>query len=193
MKAPKNESKQFEPVPEGTQLGIIIGLYNLGRQSHTFQGEEKLRDEFRVTFELPKVTREFDGETKPMVISKSGSYSIHPKSFLRKVIESALGHLKDSEAEALDMEKMLGKPVLLNIKHFEKNDGGKAAYIESVTPIVDGMEIPKQFNKNTVFDIADYSTDEYDELPQFLKDKVDAALALKEKLYSSNVDDSNPF
>lgn len=167
----------YTPAPEGNQVGILVGLYHLGPQEFVYKGEKKIRDEVRVTFELPNAKRKFgeDEEEKPYMISKTGTYSMGDLAFLRKAVEACIGvKLMEGEAQAFDPEEALGKACLVNVQHFEV-EGRKMAKIESVSPLPQGMEAPKQTNPSVVFDVINYKQEEFDALPDWLQEKVTAS------------------
>lgn len=175
MKAPVKGGGDFEPAPAGNQLGIVTGIYYLGAQDFSYQGEEKIRHEVRINIELPNATREFkEGEgEKPYMIGKSATFSMNEKSWLRKVVEACIGvSLTDGEAEAFDVEEILGKPLLVNVQHYTGKDGIKRAGIEAVAPLIKGMTAPEPVNTPTYFDVNNFTSEEYDKLPDWMKEKV---------------------
>lgn len=177
MKAPTSNTQSYEPAPEGNQIGILIGLYNLGPQDYTYQGETKKRHEVRVVFELPNAKAKFgeSNEERPYTIGKSGAFSMNEKAFLRKVVEACHGKkLADDEAENFPIESVVGKACLVNVGHFDVQ-GVKRAKIENVSPLPAGMEAPKVTNQQIVFDVTNYRQHEYDNLPAWLKEKVDVS------------------
>jgi hypothetical protein len=185
MKAPvKTNNISFDPAPAGMQRAVVIGLYNFGTQKYKYMGEEKTRHEVRVVFELSdslKVFKEGEPE-KPYVIAKSGSYSMNSKAFLRSVVEACAGcSLSDSEAEAYEIESILGKACLLNVGHYTDGEGNTKAKIISVAPLVRGMSAPEQkYNQPILFDIDKYTDDEYDDLSDWMKEKVNFAKQMRE-------------
>ena len=180
MKAPKQSNNTERMVaPEGNHVARLVQMYNLGSQEYTYQGEEKMRYEIRLGFELPTQTAKFgdSDEEKPYIVSKSASFSMHPKAFLRSVVEACENvKLRDDEAENFDVESIMGKACLVNVKNGE-GDYGKYAYIDKVTPLPSGMEAPAQINESKLFNVSDYTQAQYDELPDWLQEKVRASKA----------------
>lgn len=176
MQAPTSGGgSDFKPAPEGNQVGYLIGLYHFGPQEYTYMGEQKTRNEIRVMFELPNAKAKFgdSDEERPYVVGKSGTYSMNEKAFLRKVVEACLGKkMADDEAERFPIESVIGKPCLVNITHYDSN-GKTFAGIENVSPLPQGMTVPERHNSVTVFDVTNYSQDQYSALPDWMKEKVD--------------------
>lgn len=178
MKAPVQQSGgNFEPAPAGNQVGIFYGIQHFGPQEFTYKGESKMRDEVRLMFELSNAKRKFgdDEEERPYTINKTGTYSMHEKAWMRKAVEACVGPMTDSEAEAFEVEKALGKPCLINVEHYTDRNGNQRAGIGSVTPLPEGMPVPDQVNKSVKFDVLHYTQEEFDALPEWAQEKVKAS------------------
>lgn len=174
MKAPTQASSDYTPAPEGNQVGILVGLYYFGVQPYTYKGEEKMRHECRVVFELPNAKAKFgdSDEERPYMVGKNGTYSMNEKSFLRKVVEACHGKkLAEDEAVNFEIESVVGKPCLVNISHYESN-GNTYAGIDNVSAIPSGMTAPERTNPTVVFDINHFTQEQYDSLPEWMRNKV---------------------
>jgi hypothetical protein len=139
--------------------------------------EMKRSDKIRLTFELPGEMREFkEGEgMKPMSLSREFGFSMGKKSHLRPIVEGMIAAaLRDEEAYAFDIEKLLGEPCLLSVSDTEK-DGNIYANIASVSQLMRGMSAPEAFNKTSIIDVNTATLAEIDALPEFIRNKMRAS------------------
>jgi hypothetical protein len=173
LKAPKKESS-FEPVPKGNHVARLYQIIHIGTIPTVWQGETKMVDKVRLTFELceeKKVFKEGD-EPKPYSISRMFTLSMGQKSHLRPFVEGFIGTaLSDDEAYAFDIEELLGEACLLNVVH-ETKEGTTYANIHSATQLPKSMKAPELFNEAKVIDVNSAPLAEIDALPDFLKDKM---------------------
>ena len=121
-----------------------------------FNGEKKPKRRIRLTWELPKKRAEFDGKSKPLVISKEMGFSMFSIDALRKITEAIIGKsLSDQEANDFDLGKIAGGGCLVSIAHSKGNDGNTYAGISGIAPLMDGMESPRPENAVVMFSLAD--------------------------------------
>lgn len=203
------QSTPREPVPSGTHLGIVYKVMNLGSRVQEYLGTMKDHPDtlITITFELPAEKRPFttkseDGtETtveKPLVISREFVLSMGPKSNLRPFVEGIIGvKLTDEEAYAFDLEDLIGKACLVNVIHkVSSKNGNTYANITTTAPLMKGMAVPEQYNKNDIFDINTCSFEAVEALPQFIKDKVIISDEYKKRFLSTSgvtTDSDTPF
>lgn len=202
------QSAPREPVPSGTHLGICYRVMNLGTRLQEYMGTMKDHPDtlITLTFELPNEKKKFtvksdDGTEqeveKPLVISREFVLSMGPKSNLRPFVEGIIGvKLTDEEAYAFNLEDLLGRPCLVNVIHkVSPKNGNTYANITTTSPLMKGMEVPKQYNKNNIFDVNEVEQDEIFALPQFIQDKIIVSDEYKKRFVSTEslggVD--NPF
>jgi hypothetical protein len=178
-------TKERELIPAGTHLATLYKIENLGTRLQEYLGKPKERKDTLVsmTFELPNEMRKFtknldngsqEEVEKPLVISREFVLSMGPKSNLRPFVEGIIGvQLKDEEAYAFDLEDLLGRSCLITVSHKVSTTTGKTyANITSTAPLMKGMEAPKQFNPNKVFDVNTAEESEILALPDFILKKV---------------------
>lgn len=175
FKAPTKEFTRTV-VPEGTYVARLYSFIDLGVQEGQYKGEPTSNRKVRLTFELPTETKEFDGAEKPLVISKEYTLSMHPKSRLRPVVEALVGvSFTDPEAINFDFEddidQLLGKECMLSVSHFE-GQRGLSAQIDSVVRLMKGATCPPQFNESTFYLLKHGDNEVFQNLPQFIKDKI---------------------
>lgn len=176
MKAPR--PKQFDPVPAGNHIARLYQILHIGTISNPYQGQDRQVDTIRLTFELCNEKKEFrDGEgEKPYSISQDLTFSMGKKANLRKMVEGMLGKtLKDEEALDIEIESLLGTACLLSVVHKETAAGNTIARIQSASPLPKGLEAPDMVNPKKFIDVGDADCDELDNLPQFLREKIQSS------------------
>lgn len=179
--APKQESKPRVLPPQGTHIARVIRLIELGTQKVEWKGEEKEQYKIWLDFELVDKTHVFkEGEDpKPFVVGSKLTFSMGSKANLRKIVEGIIGvSLLDHEAEAFDIEQLLGKACLVNIKNVTKNDK-TYTNIETTTPLMEGMTAREAFNPITKLTFTSWSEEIFESLPNFLKDQITASPQFK--------------
>lgn len=176
--------KEYTLIPVGTHAARLYSIVDLGVQDYEWKGEKKSGSKIRFTWELPNETQEFDGVKKPLVIGNNYTLSMGNKANLRKVIEGMLGiTLRDEEAANFDMESFkgfLGKECMLSVIHTKKGDK-TYANIGSVVPLMKGMTMPPQFNKDVIYEIGTSDNDVFQSLPNFVQDIILKSHELRDK------------
>ena len=164
LKAPITGSVD-RPIPDsGMQRARCVAILDLGTHiDPKFPLDDKGRPNKRhivqIQWELDQLM-EYEGEKKPMMATKRYTLSAHAKSNLRKDLESWYGKkFKDDELESaggFDLEKLLGRPALLNLSHSED---GKYANIETINPPIKGSEAAAQFYPSRFFELGNPGAD----------------------------------
>lgn len=172
--APKSELKPRVLPPQGTHIARVIRFIELGTQKVEWMGEEKKQYKIWLDFELVDKTHVFkEGEEpKPFVVGSKLTFSMGSKANLRKIVEGIIGvSLLDHEAEAFDIEQLLGKACLVNIKNVTKNDK-TYTNIDTTTPLMEGMIAKEAFNPITKLSFTSWNDELFTNLPSFLKDAI---------------------
>jgi len=178
IKAPASAGGDFEIAPEGVFLARCYKMVDVGTQTETGQFGTKENRKVYLYWELletadgEKVRME-DGET-PFSIFNSYKLSMHPKANLRKHLDSWRGKkFTDEEAADFDITKLLDKYCLLQITHSSSKDGQKT-YAN-----VDGIMTTKKkvdgINEICSFSIEDPDMDVFNDLPDWLQNKIEEA------------------
>lgn len=84
---------QREPMPAGNYPARCISMIHIGTVPEEYQGEKKMQDKVRITWEFPteqKVFKEENGE-QPYNLSKEFTLSLNEKANLRKVLRNWRG------------------------------------------------------------------------------------------------------
>lgn len=164
-----------EIVPSGTHIARCYSMIHIGNVEWEYQGEAKVSNKVRLTFELPNEMRDFGGESEqPMVISKEYTLSLHEKSNLRKDLESWRGAtFTNEDMRGFDITKLLGKECMLSIIHKTASGGNDYSMIGNISQLGKGMECAKQINKDFVFNYTDkFDEDWIDAQPQWIQDQI---------------------
>ena len=168
----KNNS---DPVPAGVHQAVCYAAIDIGTQdpgNPTFRPSRKVI----VIWELPHETISTPDGAKPRVISCEYTMSIGKKATLRGVLESWRGKpFTAQELEGFDLKNILGANCQLNVVH----KAGKAdpsrvyARIQSVVPLVKGMQPLKPINNIINFDIPENGNIVIpDTIPEWIKAKI---------------------
>lgn len=172
--APKPK-KEFTPVPAGTHIARLVRIVYIGTVPEEYQGEVKMMYKVRIGFELPNETKVFKEGTpaQPLMQDQEFTFSMGGKSRLRPLVEGIIGKaLTDDEAYAFDLDSLVGKACLITIKHKTSAAGNVRAEIASCAPLMKGQEAPPQVNPSKVFGFTNWSQEEFDKLPEFIRNKI---------------------
>lgn len=131
--ASSGKKGKFEPCPAGPQVGVLVDVIDLGMKETAYGQKHKVR--------LVWQTSELMTNDKPFVVSREYNLSLNEKATLRKDLESWRGKkFTDTEAEAFDLETLLGINGTLNVIHTEPTPDGKIwANVLSIAPMMKGM------------------------------------------------------
>lgn len=175
----KNSGFTRELVPSGNYIARCYKMIEIGTVAEVVMGQTKTLHKVRVGWELPTETKVFDqskGE-QPLVIDQEYTLSMNEKSNLRKMLESWRGKaFTEKEAEAFDITKLLGAPCMLNIIHKQSKTGNTYEQIAGVTAVPKGIPVPNQVNKNFVLSYDTFNKELFDNLPDFIKTKMQSSL-----------------
>jgi hypothetical protein len=178
-----------EIVPSGTHIAVCYSMIHIGNVEWEYQGEYKVSNKVRMSFELSNELRDYGGEQKqPMVISKEYTLSLHEKSNLRKDLESWRGSAFNSDdLKNFDITSLLGKSCMVSIIHKKSNSGVEYANIGNVSSLTKGVESPKQHNKNFIFNYADnFNEDWLESQPDWIKEQIKSTEDYENKINQLN-------
>lgn len=187
IEAKSSGNTQKELTPAGSHLARCYSMVHIGTIKDTFQGEEKIMNKVRLTWELPGEMRVFNEENgeQPMVISKEYTLSMHEKANLRKDLESWRGKsFTEDQAESFDITVLLGIACMLSVVHtVSKNNGNTYANISNVSGLPKGLKPTPQINPTFEFNYDDkFDTAFVENLPDFLKDKIKSSEEYKNRI-----------
>jgi hypothetical protein len=162
----------YKPIPAGTYAAICTRVIDLGTQTSNWQGQEKAQRKVLLTWEVPEVEIEFDGEKRPATISSSYTASLHEKAALRGVLKSWRGRdFTADELQGFDLKNVLGAPCMIGIVHNDKN-GNTYANVEAVMALPKGMPKPAPHGELLNIDLDEFDRDEFNKLSDRLKEKI---------------------
>lgn len=168
----KEGGSGFTPAPAGTHIARCISVIELGTQP---SGNPKFVDSFKILieWELPEETVLFQGEDKPMKVSKEYSLSLSDKAILRKDLESWRARQFTPEEKAgFDVSKIVGVPCYVTITHKTSGAGRQYAMVSSVSSLTKGTICKPQVHVSTIYQISDGSSSVYQALPDWIKKKI---------------------
>ena len=163
-----------EIVPSGTHIAICYSMIHIGNIEWEYQGEKKVSNKVRMSFELSNELRDFGDDKRPLVISKEYTLTLHEKSNLRKDLESWRGaSFNSDDLKNFDLTNLLGLPCMLSIIHKTSNSGSEYANIGHVSSLTKGIEKPTQHNKNFIFNYGDNFDEVWlEDQPDFLQEQI---------------------
>jgi hypothetical protein len=172
--------RDFEILDAGTHIAICTAVVAIGPQETHF-GE---KDQIKIRFEVPaeRVEYEKDGVMMegPMVIWNTYTASLSEKANLRKDLEAWRGRVfTDEELDGWDIGAILGKPCMITVVHRESG-GREFANVSSVTGLPKGTQVAPHEGELIDFDNDNFTQEEFDALPSWLRDKVREGIKLAE-------------
>lgn len=196
VKSTKKAGDKVSPTPmDGVQLGVIVQVIDLGVQPGGFYLGKPKPDSQRmwVTYELPNDTHDFDGETKPLLVSEDFPFSGSELSTCYKRMNSIDPGLKLTGGE---LSKLIGLPVQVMITHKAgkgKHEGRTFANVSAVSPLMRGMKSPDEtYNPQFFYSPKEHDESIWQQLPDFMKEKVEARLDSAGRTVSTPKPTSNP-
>jgi hypothetical protein len=173
----KSNGKVRDLIPAGNYIARAYNMVHIGHIEENIMGQTKLLNKVRIGWELPTELKEFDKAKglQPLVISKEFTLSLHEKSNLRKLLASWRGKdFSEEEAKSFDITKLLGAACMLNIIHKPGKSDPSKMYEEigSISPMPKGVKCPEQVNKTFLLDYDNFTTEAFETLPEFIKEKI---------------------
>lgn len=167
------EQKEFELIPAGNHIGVCYLIADLGTQDRPpYQGQEKQPcHQLIIGWEL---TNTLMSTGEPFVISKRYNVFSAENSKFRKDIESWAGRgFADEEFRQINILNFLNTGCLINIRHeVSKGNGKTYTNVDSVTPLMQGMEKPGPFNPLVVYDLDEHSEETFNQLYPWIQEIV---------------------
>jgi len=136
MKATSGSGGGTEKAPAGNHMAVLVGVFEMGTQEETFQGETSARRKVALVWEL--VNEQIAGAAKNHTVIAAVTQSLNEKATLRKWIEARLGRKLGAD-EDFDISTELGQGCMLNVI---ANDKGYPR-VEGVAAIPKGIPVPK--------------------------------------------------
>lgn len=160
-------ASKAQPAPAGAHAARLYQIIDLGKQTSTYQGEEKSSRQLLFSWEIAELME--DG--RPWTVSQRFTASMGEMARLRKLISDWRGKaLSDQEAREFDIETLVGKECLITITHNEKG----YANIGSIAKLPTGMPAPKAHNpqRMLVLEPGQFNAEVYAALPDRLRETI---------------------
>lgn len=168
MRANVSGGGDFELPPEGYQKARCVRAIDLGTQESQWKGNISYKPQLQLVFELPEHLVEFEGESRPMLISKKYNLTFSKKATLRKDMESWYDkQFNDKDIEAaggFDPSKVVGRPAKIRVVHnHNENSGNTYANVDIIIP---DDSVPDQIHESIVIDLDDLNMDHWNKLSE---------------------------
>lgn len=169
-------AKEFKRVPQGVHAAVCNMVVDCGIQP---SGKFKPRHQVYIRWEIPSERVEWtdrlgNKHEGPMNIGKFYTASLAEKAALRRDLENWRGRaFTREELQGFDLFKILGTACQIMVTH-SSQDGETYANVTGVMGFPRDQEKPKAEHR-----LIKYSPEEpgqFDDLPQWLRDKVASAL-----------------
>jgi hypothetical protein len=122
------DSGDFKPHPEGIHPAVCVDVMDLGLVETDFQGQKKMVNKVKLTFESEAKTD--DG--KPCTVSKNFTASLHPKAKLVEFLGKWRGR-PVAPGETIGLDKLIGASCTLIISHQQNLSGKTYASVDGVS------------------------------------------------------------
>lgn len=182
VSAGSSEAREFERAPEGTHIAVCYSIVDLGIHKTGFtddHGNEKEAHKIRIAWELHGdgcVMTEGQNAGLPFSASKMYTASLHEKAILRQDLESWRGRaFTDKQLQGFKLNDLLGKPCFITLVHVTKTVEGKErtyVNVKGVMALPKGTSVPELVNAPLLFDLDNYTEQEANGLPEWLRNKI---------------------
>ena len=186
VKEENKSATDYEPIEKGRHDAICVTVAGIGEQETAYG----VKNQVVITWEIPSIVREWtkDGETKEgrAQITRTFTCSLAPKASLRLILEDWRDkEFTPQELAGFDLEKLLGVPCSLKIKHQTSQDGSRVyANIADVEPY-EGKDKLEPEAPLVHYDPMNHNEESFEKLPNWLQDKIN-------KPNSDGIDNDNP-
>jgi hypothetical protein len=191
----------FKQVPQGTHLAICNMVVDLGKQRKEWQGQERIRPEIFIRWELPNerltwTDRDGKEQEGPMIIGQTYTLALNDRANLRRDLEAWRGRaFTPEELAGFDVSKLLGVPCMVTVTHADRQ-GRIRANVTGVTGLPKGMPKPEKTEMDPILYDRD-NLSAWDHLPEWLQKKIDAQVAdtpaPNNGAHNTDLDDDIPF
>lgn len=187
----EEQKREYEIVPKGMHVGVLYLVADLGTQKYEFEGAVSHKPSVFIGFELSKTQmKEGDNAGKPFVIGQKFKISTFDRAPLPQMIKSWKGI---EVKPGFSLKPLLGEAALVNVIHNVKGDN-TYANIDTVVPLMDGMDSPLCFNSPIYFDLDDFdgvNHSIFNSLPPFIQKMIQASPEYQSKSGASETNQSS--
>jgi hypothetical protein len=170
----------YEQHPSGVFPARCIRIIDLGTQDESFEGKAKKLRKLVFFFETSELLTEGDFAGQPFMLNREFTASLGEKATLRKSLESWRGRkFTEQEVAGFDINAVLGKPLMLNVVEYKRQNGKSGTKIDSMMPLPSGMVANKAVGEVFFFNLYDdegnvkpLDTEAYKKLSEFWQKKI---------------------
>lgn len=181
--------------PKGMQQAVLYSVIELGTHKTEYMGKEKIQRKINVAWELPfvpKLKYEDDGQTieRPQCIFRSYTLSLYEKAKLAEHLSGWRGEkFTKAEENGFNIFSMLqpNTNVLLNVVHYEGNDGKVRARYESISPLMPNMNETLPENPTIFYCIAECGDNFPEGMPEWCVEEIKKSPEYKRKMFSNDI------
>jgi len=181
--------KQLVEIPEGEHEAVCVGVVDLGWHPNEYQGEKRPDCErVALMFELPGITREWQGEQKPIRKTHTFRNSLHERAKLRKFLQHWKGEsLKADELLGYKLEQLVGKNAKLQ---YLAGKEGKV-FLDGIRKFEEGKHKPTD---TIIYDISTHPTN-FEKVPSWMQEEITTSIRFATDAPDTPVkdDDEVPF
>jgi len=170
-------------IPEGSHIGVLVTMARIGLQDTPYGSKQQIV----LTWELPSQKLPDD---RSACISQTFSFSLNEKSSLYGVFSSwCPDMLRDPSP---NWESLLGRGCIISIVH-KNGTQGSFPKIASVSGLPPSTKAPKPSNRLSFYDTDDPDPKVLEDLPQWIRNKIESSLDAPEAPLEVKYDDNLPF
>lgn len=158
----------WELVPEGAHAARCNQVIDLGTQPGSAQFPNP-RHKVLIGWELPEVTREFEGKTVPRLIWSRYTLSLHENATLCKHLEAWRNRkFTPEEKKGFQISKLLGVPCQLQVMH---SADGRYSNVMAVTALHPQLRdtLPAAYHGTIHYEIEDGESKVFENFSDNLK------------------------
>jgi hypothetical protein len=170
---------EYQEAPTGTHVAICYRVIDLGTQHGEYGGEEQIRNQVLVQWELPE---ELMTDGRPFSVSRFYTNSLHEKATLRKDLAAWRGRdFTEKELAGFDLASIIGKGCLVSVVKTQK---GKSK-VGAVLALPKGTKVPKLVNEPVTFFIDEWDNAVWEKLTKGLKGMIQKSDEYQERMHGS--------
>ena len=129
----KASTREWEPAPEGLHQAVCCDVVDLGEIATDWGIRPMVQIKWQIDY-----LRE---DTKPYLVQRRFTNSLHEKAALRHILESWRGkRFTDEELQGFDLEQLIGANGQIQIIHKQVADGRIFANVQAMLPLAKGMD-----------------------------------------------------
>ena len=174
----KSKSNDFKPVPQGTHLGRLYRIVDIGTQQGEWQGKITHQRKIILYFELfgedeqgHPLVRD-DG--KPLIITKYYNRSLNEKSTFRKHLQSWL-KIDFDTVEGFNLEDLMGKFAMVSVSNYKGKSGDIKASVDGLAAVPAMLAkhgMPDAVNPIFMFNLDKFDSEKFSSLSEAIRNMI---------------------